>query len=512
MIQLSQPRSVYGLAFLAGMLLTLAFAPIFLLIAAVMAISLLLWLLDKVVSAKQAFWVGWWFGFGHHLLGLYWIANSLLVDAASFAWLIPFSILLIPAAMALYIGVVSWLLWYVQARGLPRLLILASLWVLLEIARAHLFTGFPWNLLGYAWMFNLPIIQSASIWGVYGLSLLFILISGLPYLVKARQTRFVVAVIVFLTLVFLPYGFGAMRLQQAETASLDAPLVRIVQGNIEQKPMRDFEERLDNIMRHQQLSIAGELEPDLVIWPESGINLIVSEYKEVRDLLADALTKKGSVLLSGSIRYERGEDGAAQYWNTMFMFNREGETLSYYDKHHLVPFGEFVPLRSLFPFLEKITEGAVDFSRGEGVETVALHGYDLPPFSPLICYEGIFPGKVVAEGTEPEFIVNITNDAWFGDSLGPFQHLHMVRLRAIEEGLPLFRAANTGISAAIDSYGRILNRIPLNEPGSIDVRLPEPVRYERIPFYAKHGLLVPLALIGFCLSLAACIIRWHKNH
>jgi len=280
---------------------------------------------------------------------------------------------------------------------------------------------------------------------------------------------------------------GTVRLALAPTPESEseaaAPQLRIVQPNVAQGVKWQNDKRTEIVARHLALSMQPSVRPlDLVIWPEAAMPFVIDEDPSVLAYLTQGLPA-GAVLITGAPRREQDGAGQSRVWNSLQAVSADGRLIATYDKHHLVPFGEYVPLRSLLN-LDKITQGSFDFSEGPGPRTLALDG--LPPLSPSICYEAIFPDGVVAsDGPRPAWLLNLTNDGWFGISSGPYQHLASARLRAVEQGLPLIRAANTGISAAIDSYGRILRQLSLGAEGVIDVALPAPA--ETVPLYARAG-------------------------
>ncbi len=470
----------YFLAFILGSSSAFAFAPYHYVILLLPSFSLLLYFLSRSANIKQAFFLGWWFGFGHFVFGLYWIAYSLLVDPEKFAWMIPFAVSLVPAALAVYIGIVCAITFLISRRpGFSTIIIFATLWVFAEVLRGYLFTGFPWNLLGYVWGDAIEIMQIVSVIGVYGLSFLTIFFATLPILVinKARSS-FVIAIFTSLILVGV-WAYGFSRLSEVE-ATNDVHFadvkIRIVQANIPQTLKWDNNEIINALDKHMKMS--KDSGANYVIWPESAVAMFLHEElgRGLKPYLRRVIPEDG-YLITGSIRKDESSI-PIKIWNSIEVLDKSGDIVATYKKNHLVPFGEFVPLRNIFPFINKITPGDMDFSKGDGLKTIGMGS--LPSFSPLICYEIIFPGKVVDNNKRPEWILNVTNDGWFRDSSGPYQHITMARFRAIEEGLPVIRAANTGISAVIDPYGRIKNNIPYGKVGVIDTKLPSPVSFRTI--------------------------------
>lgn len=466
------PRRIYVIALLLGATATAALPPFFITPAAMIAFSGLLWLLTQVKSRCGAFITGFCFGFGHFVTGLYWISYSLLIDAEQFAWLIPFAVSLLPAVFACYIGIVTLASYSLGWRGWKLVLAFTIFWVAAEWLRAHLFTGFPWNLIGYIWTVSDVTLQPAAIFSIYGLSVLALLFACLPavWIWQSKESSQLPTFIIAL-LVICPFLWGEWRLMHAPSADAyqRAFPIRLVQPNIPQQLKWHPDTRMKAFQRHIELteSSYGDVPPTLVIWPESALPFILEEEPSFRRQMAQALPQ-GSYLMTGAIRWDGQQE---KIWNALQVMDDKGDIVASYDKYKLVPFGEFVPFREIFPFINKITPGGRDFSAGEGAETLSV--YNIPPFSPMICYEAIFPEHIAKEDdVSPRWLLNVTNDGWFGDSTGPHQHFHMTRVRAVEQGLPLVRVANTGISGVIDEYGRVIAKLPLGQTGVIDAYLP----------------------------------------
>lgn len=478
----------YPLALLLGALATLALPPFYLVPLLLLSFCGLLLLLEKCGAGKRAFWTGWAFGFAHHVTGLYWICNSLLVDAKHFAWLIPFTISLIPAYVALYTGLVCWLVFRSKLTGWRRVVLFACLWTLGEMARSYMLTGFPWNLIGYAWSGFAPVAQAASVVGVYGLGFLTVLVAAMPVLWLRKEGRKASCVANFAAVKLLLLAMLVTHLGTAGVAKENPTSfkVRVVQPNIKQEMKWDEQGAMDALEEHLRLTGLPyeNAAPQVVVWPESAIPYRLEDDAHLREVIADALPPS-ALLIIGSVRVNN-EGGTRRIYNSLQVMDKQGKILATYDKHHLVPFGEYVPLRWIWPFIEKITQGGLDFSAGSGPATLEVPG--LPPFSPLICYEAIFPGQVKDSAHPPAWLVNVTNDAWFGDSTGPHQHLAMTQMRAIEEGIPVVRSANTGISSA---GGKTL---PLNTAGILDETVVYSAEGLRTP-YSRYGILIPLLLV-----------------
>jgi len=501
-------KSKFSAVILAGALCNLSFAPIHFSPAAIISLSVFYLLCDAAKSKKEIFWLGWCYGFGYFLAGVYWISISLLVDAASFAWLIPFALTLIPGVLALYFVCLALSFHFVIKKfhfkkNYEKFLIFAIFWVLFEIIRAYLFTGFPWNLLGYIWSFSDSLTQIASIFGVWGLSFFAVLVCLLPTLfitlslskvVISRADKIFAASVVFLLLI--SFLFGYFRINDAKIVNEKNLKIRLVQGNIKQEMKWDEQEKYKNFLKHILMSNSGDTrEIAATIWSETSVPYTIDDTSGIIEKLQIAVpNSQGGTLISGGLRLKFAPDGNIEnVFNSVFVFGNNG-VIDSYDKHHLVPFGEYVPLQEYLPFIHKITNGAIGFSKGEGPKTI--HG-NLISISPLLCYEVIFPTNIIDKNDRPDLLVNLTNDAWFGNSTGPYQHFDMAKMRAIEYGIPLARVANTGITAFFDPYGRVIKKINLNQEGIIDVDLVKNLE----PTIYSHYCFAPLILLVSFLLL-----------
>lgn len=472
--------------------MALAFAPFYYWWVMPLALPLFYLVLEAAPARRHALRRGFGFGYGYFMAGTYWIANALAVDSAQFGWLIPISILGLSAVMGLWFALFGGVVWWARSGNAPcDVLRFALLWVVLEYLRTLGIFGFPWNLLGYAALASERVAQLASLMGVYGLSLLMMPLALLPVIwlkqnisERARGVYSAAALIALIA----SYGFGMARMPTQ--SEMTGTRVRVVQPNIPQSLKWTQDGRLQSLRIHAELSqLQTEAPvPPIIIWSETAMPFTLYPDSVWPARLSGLLPPR-STLITGAVR---GDDSGAtlQVWNSIVAIDGAGILRASYDKHQLVPFGEFVPLRHILR-LNKITPGTTDFSRGPGPQTQAFE--DVPPYSPLVCYEIIFPWLAVNEAERPAWIMNATNDAWYGDSPGPYQHFSMSRLRAIEQGLPVVRAANTGISAVIDPYGRPVRSLPLNERGIIDQALPKALEPT---FYAKHAETLTLSLMA----------------
>jgi apolipoprotein N-acyltransferase len=464
-------------AFGLGALSAAALPPIHAIPALLVAVPGLLALLDGARTPAAAARRGWWFGLGHHLLGLYWVTEAILFEAARFWWLVPLAVPALAGVLAVFIAAACGAA-RLAPPGWPRALALGGGWVLADLARQFVLTGFPWNPWGSVW--ELPgaagdvFIQPAAWVSVHGLTLATLLLSAVPAL--SRRWRIGGAA---LLLVWAALGLLRLRELPSRPTALN---VVLVQGNVAQGQkfdqalaVRIFEKYLT--LSEQGRKQAGDDGPVVVIWPETAFPGLLQIDEPARQAIERAT--RGAPTLVGGVRFDERQRPR----NSLFAVVDGGAIGGVYDKWHLVPFGEYVPDWLPLPIVA-IPGGG--FASGPGPRTLEVAG--LPPFGALICYEAIFPGQVVDRDNRPAFLVNVTNDAWFGDSTGPRQHLAAARMRAVEEGLPLLRAANTGISAAFDAYGRELGRLAMQQAGTSVVALPGPLD---ATLFATWGLWLP---------------------
>lgn len=483
-----------GAAIVAGVLFVLALQPYSILPLALIAFALLAVLVRRA-SGFIAFRLGYFFGLGQFVPGLFWITESFQVEADRFGWLALPAVLGLSALLSVFPALACALAARMERAGLPLALSMATSWTATEWLRGHVLTGFPWNLAAYT-LSDWPVAaQASSVFGSYGLGFLLVLcaaLAGLAFVSAAdgkRISRLATAGAIALSVT----AFGAMRLLFADVPSERGAQIRVVQPNIAQSAKWDDATRNSNILKLIALS-AQPGDFDILLWPETAWPGFLAEDAGARAMLGWLLPETG-VLLTGSP--EREETGAGTvYRNAVLAISRDGTILTRYAKHHLVPFGEYVPWRSLLP-LQRLVQSLGDFTPGPGPRTLAFGPH---PYAGIaICYEIIFPGHVVDDAIRPDWIFNATNDAWFGASIGPWQHLASARMRAIEEGLPLVRAANTGISAVVDSYGATLAMLEIDTSGVIDIRLPRPLP---ATIYARFGdwALLFLMLTSWAIS------------
>lgn len=504
-LQRLSPRNAFVLCFISGALMAFCFAPLSCWPLAFLSLPTFYLALEGAPSRGAALWRGFAFGYGYFMAGTWWIANAMLVDLAQFGWLIPLSILGLSAVFALWFMLLGWLFWWRRTGSISGdLLRFAVLWVVVEYARSIGIFGFPWNLAGYIALVSLPVAQVASLIGTFGLSLLVVLLALLPALWlkptmhRAARVRFCLAV---LALLAASYGYGVQRIPAGIASTKER--VRLVQPAIPQavKWSKDGASQSTAALTALSQEAGKEGIPPIIIWPESAIPFtLYPDSKWVGEL--KSLVPPGGVIVSGVVRAD-DRDKKLIVWNSLVAIDDNGRVAVSYDKHQLVPFGEFVPLRSVLP-LDKITPGDTDFSRGPGPQTLVVGRHS--SFSPLICYEAIFPWAAVDPAKRPGWLLNVTNDGWYGDSPGPYQHFAMARMRSIEQGLPLARAANNGISAMVDPYGRVVESLPLDARGVVDAALPESLPATPYARYGE-GLALVVLLATWLLGSPNKLVR-----
>ncbi len=492
-----------GLAFLLGLLAALALPPLYLFPLLIAGLTGLVWLIDARRPAMASFSAGWWWGFGHFIVAFYWIAESFLVDAARFGWMIPFIIGGLAGFTALFVGLAAAATHRLNLTGPAKVIAFAVLWTIGEWLRGHVLSGFPWGLAGYALAFSDALNQYAAVGGIWGLSLLAVVFAAMPATLGEGPRRLGLwSCLGALLLAGALAGGGALRLASASADMVPSVLLRLVQPAIpeDQKWDADKSEQHVELLRQLTVRVPGLEHVSAVIWPETAVPFLLERDERLRKYLG-AVVPQGALLVTGAPRGEPIQGPVLQLFNSLMVLDHDGNLLGSADKFHLVPLGEYVPLRHLFPFINKLTPGSEDFVAGPGAQTLKLPG--LPPAGALICYEVIFPGRVVDPGHRPQWLLNITNDAWFGTSNGPYQHFTSARLRAVEEGLPLVRAANTGISALVDPYGRVVELIPLGQSGVRDV--PLPAALPGLTPYARFGDWMLLAQLLIAAAAAALL-------
>lgn len=475
---------------------------------------------------RSAFWMGWLAGLGYFGLSTWWIAEPFLVDSRVYGWMAPFAVVLMAGGLSLFWGLAGLCYRALRPRSLWKVLVFAGTFATAEWLRGHVLTGFPWNLVGESWRAGSAPSQAAALVGAYGLTWITLAVASAPALLmlpirRLAQACAMMAMGVALIALFAG-GAGRLAASAQTTYAPDAPIIRIVQADIDQKE-KWKPENLEQVFEdYARLTLTpAKRTPDVVIWPEGALPAVIDDLiapgsnyaPRLRDMVAP-----GQSLLMGANRVEAKKDGTYLYFNTLMAFRRDGKALGvsgYYDKYRLVPFGEFLPLGDLAGKwgIRSLVHMPEDFTPGSPPRPLRLPG--LPTVQPLICYEALFPG--LADGRErPAWILNISNDAWFGANSGPWQHLNIASYRAIEEGLPIIRATPTGVSAVIDAQGRILPgmSLGLGKSGVIDARLPSPAAptlYSQLGDWPFGGLLSLSIGAGFAGRRPRRLLRPDKE-
>ncbi|WP_341763885.1 apolipoprotein N-acyltransferase [Candidatus Tisiphia endosymbiont of Beris chalybata] len=535
------------LIFAAGSLSGLAFAPIFF-IPGLLAIALLCYQVEVANNWQEATIKGFIFGFGHFLTSMYWVSIGVSVYIEEFWWAIPFALFGLPIILAFFIASTCGFAFLAKKYNYYQFIFCVS-WVFFEWLRSWLFTGLPWNLLGYALSFSDSLIQVTSLVGIYGLSFFTVYISSSFYAIFSKdyhklkllldllhnlkiieeflgETKSSTAAYIdvreeqrgvsttklpirlgyarglllnSLIILLVIASYGVFRLYNNPTLFSDVK-IRLVQPSIPQTAKWDFAEFWKNLDLHIKLSEKpGKV--DLIIWSEAAL-VVPYIYEPVKLKILQLLKNKGAILITGGVTENGKIDNDLEIYTSLYALTPEGEQLFEYHKSHLVPFGEYMPLKKLLP-LKKLTPGFLDYTAGDG-RLVKIDSHNLT-IKPLICYESIFPNFVRTSNEMADLIINVTNDAWYGKSSGPSQHLQISRMRSIENGLPMIRTANNGISAIIDPVGRIVQSLELNEISYIDNLIPIKLKFKTL--YSQFGdicafLAILLTFISYKLLLS----------
>ena len=515
-ILLSQGFPRVAIAVGAGIATSFVQAPFHLFAVGFLTFPVLVWLLDGATGVnagrrqgalREAFTAGFWFGYGYFLAGLWWIANARLVEAPEFAWAVPLAVLGIPAVLAVFFGLAAMAARAIWSDGLSRIFALSAAFGVAEWLRSFVLTGFPWNAIGYALAPEPVMMQAVQIAGIFGLSTLAVLVFALPATLAGNGWQRLAGPVLALLLLGGQAGYGAWRLAEAgpqREAPAGAPVLRLVQPSFPQDQKMDSTARaamLDTLLDLTALPPEeGAPRPSVVIWPETAVPFLLTRDSGALAAIAAGIAP-GQMLLTGAVREEVAEGDAGstgRYYNSVMAISPEGEIVAASDKVHLVPFGEYLPLAGLLSRTGLETVAAADRGYSPAVSRALLETPDGTVFLPLICYEAIFPALLHDAAAASDVILNLTNDAWFGRTPGPWQHLHQARLRAVETGLPLVRVANSGITVVIDPLGREVARIALDQRGVTDQALPEKMR----PWIQRDGRNINFWLI---VASFACI-------
>jgi apolipoprotein N-acyltransferase len=517
-------------ALVAGAIGALAMPPLDIWPALVVSYPVAVWLIDgagvegphpRLATLRSAAGAGWWFGFGYQLAGLWWLGAAFLVNGDEFAWALPLGVVVLPAGLAIFFAAAFALARAFWRGGARRILVFAASLAGMQWLQGHVLTGFPWNLPGMAFGANLALAQTASLVGVYGLTVLAALIFAAPATIATGTTwaRRWMPTLAAALAVILMAGFGLWRLDRGPTATVPGVKLRIMQPNLPPDQKFAPANRDEIVARYLALSDkatspdhSGVADVTHLFWPESAFPFILErqpdELARIGALLGDR-----TILVTGAIRAAEPLPGElnARFFNSIYAIGKGGKVLATADKAHLVPFGEYLPFEAWLDRLglRQIVRVPGGFTAGAASQIFTVPG--LPPAAPLICYEAVFPGAVVPKGMKrPGLMINLTNDAWFGLTSGPYQHFAQARLRTIEEGLPLVRAANSGISAVVDPYGRVIASLPLGVEAVLDAPLPRAIAPPPYAIFGDAGfaaMMLLLVVTGFRLRAPASFAR-----
>ncbi len=491
-------------AFFLGALSALSFAPLYWLFCFVIAFVLMWQILSEIQSYKKTALTGYLFGFGHFMVGFYWISNALLIDIPTFGWLYPVALFGIGAVFGIFF-IFPFLIWrFFQNQNLwIRLLAFSSSFVLMEYLRAYIFTGFPWNMAGTVFAFSDTFIQSASVIGTYGLSFIVCIISASCYATLKKQYKSGISVLSILMI--LMFSFGTLRLKSISQNDSEIK-VRLVQPSISQSLKWDENALENNLQTYIDMSAKEPFNNvRFVVWGETATAFDLEHSPYFQAKIKRAIPQNG-YLMTGMLRFD---EKSKKIYNAMGVFDDKGQMIDFYDKNHLVPFGEYIPFRKYLPsFLRPVTNLITDISTTQKYKQLNLK--NLPPFAALICYEIIFPDQVLDRQNKPSFIVLVSNDGWYGNSFGPYQHLSSAKMRAVEEGITIIRSANNGISAVIDPMGRVIAKIELNQKAFQDVYLPQTLNVSTFYANCNFSIYFLIVLIGFLVFLLCKAIVYKR--
>ena len=486
-----------------GVLLTFALPPFYQIWAIFPSLAIALYLCCQTSSLKKLIGLGYWFGFGFFSAGFYWIGNALLIDVAQTGWMYPIALFFNGSFFGIF-TILPFMITKFCKNVWAKVLLFCAFWVLSgEWFRGVFLTGFPWNPLSSVLAFSPALLQTLAWWGTYGLSLVVVLLGVLPvfWLIKPNHKTFCLPVLsVFILFVIWNYG-GFVIAHRPKISNGKSIMVRLVQPSIPQTLKWDRDSAEKNLDEYIKLSKTDDNRyVDFVIWGETASPYDFTYDDKHRLKIKRAIPRKG-YLISGFLRYGESEHGYKPY-NSLGVFDDKGNVVATYDKSHLVPFGEYIPLREYLPeWIKPVANNVAELGRGEKYKTISVEGY--PAFAPLICYEIIFSDEVVRKFNKPKWMVVLTNDGWYGLSAGPHQHLVAAQMRAIEEGISVVRSANSGISAVITPYGQIKAKLSLGQKGSVDILVKPDLARDTL--FGRYGNIIPLSMCGALIALALLI-------
>lgn len=458
----------YLYLFFVGLISSLVFAPSYLFFIFFFSFNYLLEATITSSSYKKSFLIGWVFGFGYFIGNCYWYCSSLLIEAKLYAWLIPFAITIIPGYLALYIGMVAIctksITNYIRDRFIISVLF-SVFWTIFEYFRGIVFTGFPWNIIGYSLGFSPLVIQTVSIFGSYIFGFFVVLIYSSYWVLKDSFYNLYVAI--YLSIVVADVLFGYVRLSSIDNNKLSQFKIRLIQPNIQQEVKSSRNRQKEILEKLLDLSLENSDEISYIVWPETAIpyGIFINDSElGVKEFNIDFPENK--ILASGAIRIDKNNK---KIYNSI-IFVKNNKIINYYDKNHLVPFGEYLPFRKILPNFINSIAGNTDISESNIKQKMIYIDENLNGVAPIICYESIFANMI---DKKANLIINVTNDAWFGKSSGPYQHFETLKFRALENNMPVIRVANSGISGVIDRFGRVLVKTKLGTMTVLDVEVPK---------------------------------------
>ncbi len=503
--------------FILGFFTSFSFSPYNLIFINFLTFPAFLYLLNVgkkfKLNNKYFFLIGWLFGFGYFLSGLYWISISLTYEEI-FRYLIPFAIILVPAFLAIFYGTSTLILKKFVSNKISFVLFFSLVLSISEFIRGSILSGFPWNLIAYSWSWSLEIIQVISVIGTYSLNLISITIFSLPFIlfVKTKYNKkywFFSFLLILFAINYL-YGFKVLSQFKEKNINKHDFVIKIISPNIDLKEFLKSENNDAIVKKLIELSNPQADQKTIFIWPEGMFpSIYLSEIKKYHKIFSKVFSNLHLIIFGiNNLEYQNNIESV---YNSLAIMDNNLNLISSYNKNKLVPFGEFLPMEKYFQKigLKKITHGYKSFSKGEQRNVININNkfYNVK-LLPLICYEIIYPGKINIKKQNVDLIVNISEDGWFGNSIGPYQHFNKAIYRAIEEGNYIARSANNGISAFIDPNGRILHKIKFNEAGTIVASLP---KYKSKTIFSKYGNKIFVIIIILYILLIFYFKKVEKN-
>ena len=498
---------------LCGLLLTLALPPYYLYPFAVIAFPLFFWLINQIEGTKKICACGYFFGFGFFAAGFYWIGNALLIDVVRTGWLYPITLFLNGAFFGIFTILPALAGACKRFKSLTaRMFLFAALWGFsAEWVRSWFFSGFPWNPVSSILLFDTLAAQALNIFGTYGLSTItaFALVFPARFLLLSNWKNFIIsiAVIIAFPASLMYYGLLSVPLSRTDGETIS---VRLVQPSLKQTEEWGYERAEKEFDEHLNLSENAENKnaPDFVIWGETASAFDLTYDRVHAEKLRQIIPQNG-YLITGMLRREFEPNGYDyKVYNSLALIDENAHVVDYYSKNHLVPFGEYIPLRKFLPsFIRPVTNMIAEFGKGEKYQIITPENF--PEFAPLICYEIIFSDNIVRKNNDLKWLILLTFDGWYGKSGGPYQHLAAAQMRAIEEGINIVRSANSGVSAVISGYGEIYAKLDLNERGVLDAEVPLNTAHETL--FGKYGNLIMWLILGIFICSAVLFEKLNQK-